>query len=203
MQDIALSSLKSDPNKGIKAEPIAAFTASSFTSMMTKFADGDPTTASTMAANASTTAADATFVADSSTADIVATSEPPAVKILTTMPADDDPAFIGQLIQHSSSKISKSSFPIDDLANIVNTVPKTVRPSTVLTSTVSMIADDNPIFNARAAIEPFLMKVALQWRCAMHADHGATTATIVWSPSKAPLNSTLSGNITNLSLIHI
>ena len=119
------------------------------------------------------------------------------VKILTTMLADDDPAFIGQLIQHSSSKISMTSFPVDGLANVVNTVPKTVRPSTVLTSTVSMIVDDNPIFNARAAIEPFLMKVALQWRCAMHADHGATTATVVWSLSKVPLNSTLSGNITN------
>ena len=41
------------------------------------------------------------------------------------------------------------------------------------------------------------MKVALQWRCAMRADHGVTTVTIVWSPSKAPLNSTFSGNITN------
>ena len=60
-----------------------------------------------------------------------------------------------------------------------------------------MIVDDNPIFNARAAVGPFLMKVALQWRCAMRADHSATTATVVWSPSKAPLNSTLSGNITN------
>ena len=57
-----------------------------------------------------------------------------------------------------------------------------------------MIADVNPIFKAHAAVEPFLMKVALQWRC---ADHGETTATVVWSPSTAPLNSTLSGNITN------
>ena len=60
-----------------------------------------------------------------------------------------------------------------------------------------MIADDNPIFNACAAVGPFLMKVALQWRCAMRADQGATTAKVVWSPTKAPLNSTLSGNVTN------
>ena len=60
-----------------------------------------------------------------------------------------------------------------------------------------MIADDNPIFNACAAIEPFLMKVALQWQCAMHANHGVTTTNIIWRPSKAPLNSTLSGNVTN------
>ena len=77
--------------------------------------------------------------------------------------ADEDPVYIGEVIQHSLSKISKTSFPVDDLANIINTVPKAVRPSTVLTSTVSMIADHNPILNARAAIEPFLMKVTLQW----------------------------------------
>ena len=113
------------------------------------------------------------------------------------MLADDDPAFIGQLIQHSSSKISKASFHVDDLANVVNTFLKAVRPFTVLTSTVCMIADDNPIPNAHAAVKPFLMKVALQWQCAMCADHGATTTTVVWSPTKAPLNSTLSGNVTN------
>ena len=121
-------------------------------------------------AAASATAADATFVAAIPIADVLAIAAPSAVKILTTMLADDDPAFIGQLIQHSSSEISKTSFPVDNLANAVNTVPKTVRPSTVSTSTVSMIMDDSPIFNARAAIEPFLMKVALQWRCAMCAD---------------------------------
>ena len=60
-----------------------------------------------------------------------------------------------------------------------------------------MIADDNPNFNARAAIGPFLMKVALPWRCVMRTDNSATTTTIVWSPTKAPQNSTLSGNITN------
>ena len=60
-----------------------------------------------------------------------------------------------------------------------------------------MIADVNPIFNACAAVGPFLMKVALQWRCAMRADQGATTAKVVWSPTKVPLNSTLSGNVTN------
>ena len=60
-----------------------------------------------------------------------------------------------------------------------------------------MIMDDNPNFDARAAIGPFLMKVALPWRCVMRTDNSATTTAIAWSPTKAPQNSTLSGNITN------
>ena len=60
-----------------------------------------------------------------------------------------------------------------------------------------MIVDDNPNFNARAAIGPFLMKVAMPLRCVMRADNSATTTTIAWSPTKAPQTSTLSGNITN------
>ena len=42
------------------------------------------------------------------------------------------------------------------------------------------------------------MKVALQWRCVMRASHGTTTTTtVVWSPAKAPLNCTSTGNVTN------
>ena len=79
----------------------------------------------------STPAVDATFVAAIPIADVVAIAAPSAVKMLITTLADDDPASIGGVIQHSSSKISKTSFPVDDLANVINTVPKTVGPFTV------------------------------------------------------------------------
>ena len=85
----------------------------------------------TVTTAASTPAVDATFIAAISIADVVAIAAPSAVKILITTLADDDPAFIGGVIQHSSSKISKASFPVDDLANVVNTVPKAIGPFNV------------------------------------------------------------------------
>ena len=89
----------------------------------------------TVTGAASTPAVDATFVAAIPIADVVAIAVPSAIKILITTLADDDPAFIGGVIQHSSSKTSKISFPVDDLANIINTVPKAVGPFNVSTPT--------------------------------------------------------------------
>ena len=153
---------------------------------------------------------------------------------------------------------SLTRFPFDELANVVNTATKAVGPSIISTSAVNMIADDNPVFSAHAAIEPFSMKVTLPWRYAMRTTHGMTTTVadtnflvaspiadvaaikapsaikiiistladddptsiskviahssskisrsrfsvddlvdVVNTPTKAPLNSTLSGNVTN------
>ena len=94
--------------------------------------------------------------------------------MVTTL-ANAHPTFIGRDITHSSSKISKLHFPIDELANVVNTATKAVGPSIVSTSAVNMIADDNLVFSAHAAIEPFSMKVTLPWRYAMRTTLGMTT----------------------------
>ena len=152
----------------------------------------------TPTATAVIAAANTTFLVASSIADVAAITAPPPVKIMLPTLADDDLTSIGKVITDSSSKIPKSGFAIDNLANIANIFTKTVRPCTVSTSTVSMITDDNLVFNAHDIIKLFSMKVALPWRYAMRTNHGiATTTTLIWRTAKPLWNPTLMGNVTN------
>ena len=87
--------------------------------------------------------------------------------------ADDEPTFTSEVIQYFPSKISNMRIGVDDLANVINVVPKAFKLSSVSTSTVKMIADDNPVFVAQTADVSLVNSVAISTL----ADDDPTTIT--------------------------
>ena len=143
-------------------------------------ADIDAPTATTTACTATTAAIDTTFITSSPTKDVTTDIEKATDKILISVIADDEPTFIGEDIQDFPSKISNARIDGDDLANVINIVPKAVKISSVSTSTIKIIADDNPVFMAQTANMSPVNSIAIFM---LADDAKATVTTAVESPN--------------------